>query len=257
MEKAVTVIQVVAPIFTAIFLGILAKRKQAMSQEEVRGLQQFVMNYGVPCVIFNSCLSANIGAESVSSMVLVLPVMLLGTLWAFRARKKQFPYHNFPQLFSAQETGMLGIPLFMILFGADQAYRVGILDLTQAVTAFPTIAILSASAGEDPSPKQIAKKVASSPMLIMAVLGLTLNLTGRLVSDKNIGLASKRHSNNYTLSHSSREFEWILLHTLLGLVDIYKTKHLYRSLFCLRFVSRRVEHDRFHQLMSNSIGGIK
>lgn len=178
MEKAITVIQVVAPIFVAIFLGMMAKRKQVLTAQEVRGLQQFVMNYGVPCVIFNSCLNANIGAESVSSMALVLPIMLLGTLWAFRARKKQFPYHNFPQLFAAQETGMLGIPLFMILFGADQAYRVGILDLTQAVTAFPTIAILSADAGENPSPAQIAKKVFSSPMLIMALLGLGLNLTG-------------------------------------------------------------------------------
>ena len=178
MEKLLTILQVVTPIFAAVFLGMLAKKKQMLTKEEIRGLQQFVMNFGLPCVIFNSCLTADIGSESLSTMALVLPFMLLSTLWAFRARKKQFPYHNLPQLFCAQETGMLGIPLFMILFGVDQAYRMGILDITQAVTAHPTIAILSAAIGSDTSPREIVKKVLTSPLLIMSLLGLTLNLTG-------------------------------------------------------------------------------
>ena len=178
MEQFMTVAQVVTPIFVAIFLGILAKKKQLISPDGVQGMQQFVMQFGLPCVVFNSCYSADIGAETATSMALVLPCVLVATLWAYRARKKQFPYYNFPQLFAAQETGMLGIPLFMILFGADQAYRVGILDLTQAVTAFPTIAYLSANTGENPTPAQIAKKVATSPLLLMAVLGLTLNFSG-------------------------------------------------------------------------------
>lgn len=178
MDNVITVAQVVAPIFTAIFLGVLAKRKQLLTAEGVQGLQRFVMNFGLPCVVFNSCYSADIGAESLSSMALVLPVILFSTFWAYRARKKLFPYHNLPQLFCAQETGMLGIPLFMILFGADQAYRVGILDLTQAVTAYPTIALLSANTGENPTPSQIVKKVVTSPLLIMSLLGLGLNLSG-------------------------------------------------------------------------------
>ena len=158
MNQFFTVAQVVMPIFVAIFLGILAKKKALISAEGVAGMQQFVMQFGLPCVVFNSCYSADIGAESLTSMGLVLPCVLAATFWSYHARKKQFPYHNFPQLFAAQETGMLGIPLFMILFGAEQAYRVGILDLTQAVAAFPTIALLSANTGENPTPMQIAKK---------------------------------------------------------------------------------------------------
>lgn len=178
MEKVLSVIQVIAPIFAAIFLGMLARRKKLLTPEHVQGFQQFVMKIGLPCVVFNSCLSADMGAESVSSMALVLPLVLLATLWAFRARKKQFPYFNLPQLFTAQETGMLGIPLFMILFGTDQAYRMGVLDLTQAVTAYPVIAILTADAGENPSVSSIVKKVLTSPLLIMSMLGLALNLSG-------------------------------------------------------------------------------
>ncbi|MBE6923503.1 MAG: hypothetical protein E7465_10110 [Ruminococcaceae bacterium] len=178
MERFWTVAQVIAPIFAAIFLGMLAKRKQLLTPAENQGLQKFVMNFGLPCVVFNSCLTAQMGVESLSSMALALPLVVIGTFWAFRARKKQFPYHNLPQLFTAQETGMLGIPLYMILFGVDQAYRMGVLDLTQAVTAYPVIAILSADAGENPSVGKIVKKVLTSPLLIMSMLGLALNLSG-------------------------------------------------------------------------------
>lgn len=178
MVKFLTVAEVIAPIFVSIFLGVLARRKKLLTPENIQGLQQFAVKFGLPCVVFNACLTANMGVESLSSMALVLPLVFISTLWAFRARKKLFPYHNLPQLFTAQETGMLGIPLFMILFGADQAYRMGVLDLTQAVTAFPTIAILAADTGENPTVRGIVKKVLSSPLLIMSLLGLTLNLTG-------------------------------------------------------------------------------
>lgn len=178
MEVFVTVAQVVAPIFAAIFLGILAKKHQWVNADNVQGFQRFVMKIGLPCVVFNSCLTAKIGAESLTSMGLMLPALLLATLWAFRARKKQFPYHNFPMLFCAQESGMLGIPLFMILFGASEAYRVGILDLTQSVIAIPVIAILSAKTGKNPTVGEITQKVISSPLLIMSFLGLILNISG-------------------------------------------------------------------------------
>ena len=178
MDKIITIAQVITPIFVAVFLGLLARKKQLLTPEQNQGLQQFVINFGLPCVIFNSCLTADIGAESLSSMALVLPFMVIGTFGAFAARKKKFPYFNFPQLFAAQETGMLGIPLFMILFGADQAYRIGVLDLTQAITAYPVIAMLSARTSENPSPKAILKSILTSPLLIMSMSGLALNLSG-------------------------------------------------------------------------------
>lgn len=178
MEKVITVLQVVAPIFTAIFLGAYSRRKAMVSPEGIQGFQQFVMKFALPCVVFNSCLTAKIGAASLSSMVLVMTTVLATTLWAFRARKKKYPYHNLPQLFTAQETGMLGIPLTIILFGADQAYRMGVLDLAQAVTAYPCIAILTADTGENPHAGAIAKKVITSPLMIMSMLGLMLNLSG-------------------------------------------------------------------------------
>lgn len=178
MERILTIAQVIVPIFAAIFLGFYARRKNLMTVEENRGLQQFVMKFGLPCVVFNSCLTADMGLDSLSSMALTLPIVAIGTFWAFRARKQKYPYHNLPQLFAAQETGMLGIPLIIILFGAGQAYRMGVLDLTQAIICYPVIALLTSGAEENISVGQLVKKVLTSPLLIMSLLGLTLNLSG-------------------------------------------------------------------------------
>lgn len=178
MEKVLSVARVIVPILVAIFLGILSRKKGLLTQAEAKGLQQFVLKFGLPCVVFNSCLTARIGLESLSSMVLVLLVMFPSAIWSFRARKKWFPYHNLPMLFSAQESGMIGIPLFLILFGKAEAYRIGVLDVTQAVLAYPVIALLTANVGENPTPGQIVKKILSSPLLLMSLLGLILNFSG-------------------------------------------------------------------------------
>lgn len=178
MDQILATAQVIIPVFALVLLGMVARRKNMMTQEQSQGLQQFVMKFGLPCVIFNSCLTADLGTESLTTMAIVLPLMILSAVMAFRLRKKKYPYHNLPQLFAAQESGMLGIPLYMTLFGDAQAYRMGVLDLAQSPVAIPTIAILSADAGKNPSLGQIVKAVFKSPFLIMSLLGLTLNLSG-------------------------------------------------------------------------------
>lgn len=178
MEKVITVAQVIVPIFVSIFLGIFARKKAILTPQEVRGLQQFVIQFGIPCLLFNSCLTASVSAESLSTMAILIPLVLASTLWAFHARKKEFPYHNFPQLFCAKETGMLGIPLFMILFGTTEAYRMGVLDLAQGVISIPVISILASRSDEQLSIKQLLKQLFTAPMLVFSLLGLALNLTG-------------------------------------------------------------------------------
>lgn len=190
MQRVITVLEIIVPIFVAIFLGMLARRRNMISREGVAGLQNYVMKFGLPCVLFNSCLGCSLGAEALTSMALVLPMMLISTVWAFRARRKLFPYHNLPQLFAAQESGMLGIPLFMTLFGSAQAFRMGVLDLAQSVVCIPTIALLTANAGDHPTPGAIVKKVFQSPLLLMSLLGLFLNLSGAKAWMDAVGVGS-------------------------------------------------------------------
>lgn len=159
-------------------LGMLARKRKLLTREQTKGIQQFVLKFCVPCVLFNSCLQSQIGPESLTTMAMLLPVLLLSSLWAFRARKKALPYHNLPMLFAAHETGMLGLPLCMILFGTAEAYRMGILDMTQGLISIPVMVILSADTGKGTNIREIIKRVLLSPMLIMSALGFALGLSG-------------------------------------------------------------------------------
>lgn len=188
MNKLITVLEIIMPIFVTIYMGALARKKKKISEEASKGLQQFVMTFCLPCVLFNSCLTSSFGMESVTSMVLVALLVFISSVWAFGIRKKKYPYHNLPQIFSSQETGMLGIPLFMTLFGASQAYRMGVLDIAQAGIAIPVIAILSTDTGKNPSVGYVVKRVFQSPLLLMSILGLTLNLTGMMDVLNTIGV---------------------------------------------------------------------
>lgn len=190
MDKVISLLEIVVPILVCIGLGILARKKAIITPEQNRGVQQFVLKFCIPCVLFNSCLEAKIGAESLTTMVMVLPMLLLGSLWAFHSRKKRFAYHNLPMLFAAHETGMLGLPLCMILFGAGQAYRMGIMDMTQGLISIPVMVILSANTQGSARLGSIVKKVLLSPMLIMSVLGFALGLSGAKLWLDSVGIGS-------------------------------------------------------------------
>ena len=189
MEKFFDVAAVIAPIFVTVACGMLARKKNLITPEGVQGLQQFVLNIALPCLIFNSVLTAKVGVESLAIMGLLLPFVLGVTAWAFRFGRKKYPYQNLPMIFGAQESGMLGIPLFLILFGSVNVYHMVILDLTQAIVGHPTIAILTCDAGESPKPGQILKKVFTSPLVIacLTALGLNLSGAGTLLLESGIG----------------------------------------------------------------------
>ena len=188
MSNLFKVLEIIIPIFTIISLGIYAKKNNKLSEEACKGLQQFVMTFCLPCVLFNSCLTGDLGMETVTAMVLIVPFVFLSSLWAFRFGRKKYPYHNMPLIFSAKEIGMLGIPLFMILFGAENAYRMGVLDVAQGIVAIPVITILSANTGVNPTPGYVAKKVFQSPLLLMSLLGMAMNLTGAMGFLNEIGV---------------------------------------------------------------------
>lgn len=188
MNSVIKVLEIIVPIFVCISLGIWAKKKNKISEDANKGLQQFVMTFCLPCALFNSCLTGELGTETATAMAMLVPLVFLSALWAFKFGKRKYLYHNFPLIFSAHEIGMLGIPLLITLFGTEHAYRMGVLDIAQGVVAIPVIAILTSDTGENPTIGYVLKKVLQSPLLLMSILGMTLNLTGAIDVLNQIGI---------------------------------------------------------------------
>lgn len=187
MERIFAVLEIIIPIFVVIVLGTFAKRKEVLNQEQVKGLQNFVTKFCLPCVLFNSCLSATMEMQSLTSMLCAIIMVFLGSVFSFTILKKKYGYHNMPMMFCAQESGMLGIPLYMTLFGAEYMFRMGVLDVAQSFVAIPVIALLSTNVGESASVGKIIKSVLKSPLLIAAFLGLVLNLSGAMTWLNGVG----------------------------------------------------------------------
>ena len=188
MEKFLHVAMIIIPILFCASMGVMAKAKNLMTAAQIEGLPQFVVRLALPCVLFNSCLTAQISVESLGSMGIAFAGSLIGALLAFHVRKKQLPYSNLPLLGCSMETGMLGIPLTILLFGSTQAYRMGVLDLAQSFVCIPVISILSASTGSNPNFGKLLKKVLTSPLMLCSLLGLVLNLVGIRAFLDNIGV---------------------------------------------------------------------
>ena len=188
MNSLIKVLEIIIPIFVIISLGVYARKKNKISEEACKGLQQFIMTFCFPFVLFNSCLTGDMGLDTLTAMGLVMPFVFLSSLWVFKIGRKKYPYHNLPFMFSAQEIGMLGIPLFMTLFGAEQAYRMGVLDIAQGIIAIPVLSILTADTGKNPTAGYVLKKVCQSPLLLMSLLGMTMNLTGAIDFLNEIGI---------------------------------------------------------------------
>lgn len=180
MEQIFSALSAIMPIFMTVGLGIGAKRTQALTAEQAQGLTKFVTKYCLPCVLFNSCLSATMEMQSLTAMLCAFAAVLCGAFLSFRMRKGFAPYYNLPMMFCAQESGMLGIPLFLTLFGASRMYHMGVLDVAQSFVAIPVIALLSAVSAQDASPASILRSVLRSPLLIASVCGLILNFTGAM-----------------------------------------------------------------------------
>ena len=76
MEKLLIVAEAVIPVFVSIFLGMYARKTKRLSPEEIHGIQQFVVTFALPFVLFQSCYTADFGLEAITSMAMVLPLML-------------------------------------------------------------------------------------------------------------------------------------------------------------------------------------
>ena len=54
MEQVMALLQTVVPILVCIGLGFFARKKNLLTTEQTGGIQQFVLKFCIPPVLFNS-----------------------------------------------------------------------------------------------------------------------------------------------------------------------------------------------------------
>lgn len=177
MSTLLHILETFLPIAVTLLLGVYARRRAIVSADCSEGMQRFAIRFALPCVMFNACLTGDFGPETILCVALLSPLLGVVAVLCFRARRRGASY-NLPAILATQESGMLGIPLFLILFGPAQVYRMAALNMAQGFISIPLIAILSAQEQEALSAKKLAWKICSSPLLLAMAAGIALNVTG-------------------------------------------------------------------------------
>jgi predicted permease len=127
----------VLPIIFLLMLGTLLRRSRFIRPETIDDIKKLIVNLTLPAVLFMAFAGVNLELRylvvSISVFVLCLFALLLGRLIGPIAGIKS-PY--FPLLLSGFEAGMLGYAIYGAVYGQENIFRFGIVDLGQVLFVF-------------------------------------------------------------------------------------------------------------------------
>lgn len=139
MNLALTVLEIVAPVFILAALGFIWVK--AGFEYRIAFVTQLSMTLAVPCLIFVSLMNTQVEPSALTALTLAsmaaygaLSVVILAGVWAFGLSR---PTYAAPLIFG--NTGNLGLPLALFAFG-----EVG---LDYAVVVFAVMAVWSFTFG--------------------------------------------------------------------------------------------------------------
>ena len=186
MDKVISVLETALPVFLALAMGMLCRKKNFISRDGVDTLKKVIINLTLPFALFASFATAEYTLNSliIPVIIFITCTIMLGlgflVIRITRTKSKLSPF-----LASGFEAGMLGIPLFSLLF-PGQASQFAILILGQEIFVFTLYKMLLTG---KTSPKAIIKDFLTSPTLIAVILGLIVGATGLFNKLEDWGVA--------------------------------------------------------------------
>lgn len=176
MDKVITVIQTVLPVFLALGLGMLCRSRNFLSREGVDALKKVVINLTLPFVLLNAFATAEYSAAALilPALMFVICTLALGLgflgvrIFRIKGRLPVF-------LMSGFEAGMLGYALFVLLFPNVSVSAFALPDIGQTLFVFTLYKILLSGKTDW---KAIGKDMATTPILWAVAAGVLIGATG-------------------------------------------------------------------------------
>lgn len=176
------------PVFAALLIGILCRKRDIFSREGIDALKKLAVDITLPAVLFSAFATADYSAKNLLVPLLVfvlcIAALLLGYLLKklFRQKSRLMPF-----LMTGFEAGMLGYGLFALLYPGEGTAAFAIIDLGQVLfvfTVYKGLIMGKGSAGE------LAKQAFSSPVLWAILAGMLFGITGLYKALEPSGVAS-------------------------------------------------------------------
>lgn len=191
MDRFYEVLPIIAPVFVALFLGYLSKRRNIISHEGIEGMKSLVMNFALPAVMIGAFYNIDVEAN----MLIVVGTMFLCGLLGLLAGKliKKFILKKqelLPFIVTSYETGMIGYGLYLMLFPAEHLSNFALIDLGEALFVF-TIYINLLNARKGMGKKESLKDMLKTPITWALIIGIILGASGlgRMLDASPVGPA--------------------------------------------------------------------
>lgn len=125
------------PVFIALFLDMLCRKKQILSREGLDALKKVAVDISLPAVLFAAFAEAEYtpGILYIPLIMFVLCLLALGIGFLLRKVLNQTD-PLFPFLMTGFEAGMLGYGLFALLYPDKSNSAFAVLDLGQVLFVF-------------------------------------------------------------------------------------------------------------------------
>lgn len=176
MGNLIAILQTALPVFLALGLGMLCRKRSFLSREGVDALKKVVLDITLPAVLLNAFASTRYTLQTLVLPVTMFLVCCLAlALGHLIIRISGMKSRLAPFLASGFEAGMLGYALFALLFPGESTSRFAILDLGQTLFVFTLYKVLLSGRKDL---KAIGKDMLTSPILWAVFAGVLLGATG-------------------------------------------------------------------------------
>ncbi|MCO6453320.1 MAG: hypothetical protein J5I90_21235 [Caldilineales bacterium] len=175
-----TALSKVLPIFLLILLGVVLRRIRLLSVGTVEDLRKLVVNVTLPAALFLAFAQVSIELQYLFIVILMfLACWLVLMLGRFLGSPLQISSPILPSLLTGFEAGMMGYAIFAAVYGQENIYKFGIVDLGQVLFVFFILVpgLVRLSAGAQPFRATIISFF-KTPVILAIVGGLLFKQLG-------------------------------------------------------------------------------
>lgn len=170
----------IVPVVLMILIGFACRKFKIISSEGINGLKTLATDFMLPVLLFHT-LATTVYTRQTALIIGVLFLHLCLALALGMLIRKRFPSMGafLPFIVSSFEGGMLGYPLYMVLFGEAQLSNIATLDIANTIFTFTLyLAFLTSQVNGSFAPKDMARNVMHSKVFWGVFLGIVLGVMG-------------------------------------------------------------------------------
>lgn len=176
MGAIVAVLETALPVFLALGLGMLCRKKAILTRDGVDALKKTILNICLPFVLLEAFATAEYTYAAILLPLLMFGICCLAlglgylAVRVFRIKGRLVKF-----LFSGFEAGILGYALFALLFPDRSMSEFALPDIGQTLFVFTLFRILASGKSDI---KAIARDMATTPILWAVPAGVLIGATG-------------------------------------------------------------------------------